>query len=170
MSTNLDPIVAAKLRQFARRRRWLIVARGICAGLVTFLTCLTIAGFVDWYWLLEDSFRYALTAGVYALTAIVVWLTSVRRLMRPLDREEIAAQVELAEPPRTIGEGDRHLSIKVRQHRTHMRAVAFGRGEWAEELKAAKGPLSLSFAPVINSFRGFDRVELHLIDWKDASS
>ncbi|MCA9038517.1 MAG: hypothetical protein KDA91_25505, partial [Planctomycetaceae bacterium] len=98
MSTNLDPIVAAKLRQFARRRRWLIVARGICAGLVTFLTCLTIAGFVDWYWLLEDSFRYALTAGVYALTAIVVWLTSVRRLMRPLDREEIAAQVELAEP------------------------------------------------------------------------
>ncbi|MEZ6043564.1 MAG: single-stranded-DNA-specific exonuclease RecJ [Planctomycetaceae bacterium] len=82
----------------------------------------------------------------------------------------VANKVELAEPPRTIGEGDRHLSIKVRQHRTQMRAVAFGRGEWAEELKAAKGPLSLSFAPVINSFRGFDRVELHLIDWKDASS
>jgi len=49
-----------------------------------------------------------------------------------------------------------------------MRAVAFGRGEWAEEIAAVNGPLLVSFAPVINSFRGFEKVELRLIDWKSA--
>lgn len=79
-----------------------------------------------------------------------------------------ANNVELVEPPRTMGEGDRHLSIRVRQNRTVMRAVAFGRGEWAEEIAAVNGPLLISFAPVINSFRGFEKVELRLIDWKSA--
>lgn len=77
-----------------------------------------------------------------------------------------ATNVELVEPPRTMGEGDRHLSIRIRQHSTVLRAVAFGRGEWAEEIAAVKGRLSVSFAPVINSFRGFERVELRLLDWK----
>jgi single-stranded-DNA-specific exonuclease len=80
----------------------------------------------------------------------------------------VANRVELAEPPKTMGEGERHLSIRVRQQRTAMRAVAFGRADWAPELQSSQGPLSVSFAPVINSFGGFDRVELQLIDWKDA--
>jgi single-stranded-DNA-specific exonuclease len=50
-----------------------------------------------------------------------------------------------------------------------MRAVAFGQGEWAEEIATVKGPLSVSFAPVINSFRGFEKVELRLLDWKAAT-
>ncbi|MBL8815816.1 MAG: single-stranded-DNA-specific exonuclease RecJ [Planctomyces sp.] len=79
----------------------------------------------------------------------------------------VASRVTLEEPPRTMGEGDRHLSIKVRQHGTTMRAVAFGRAEWAPLLQAATGPLSLNFAPVINSFRGFDKVEMQLIDWRE---
>ncbi len=77
-----------------------------------------------------------------------------------------ARRVDLAEPPKTMGEGDRHLALKVRQHRTNLRAVAFGRGEWAAEIAAVSGPLSISFAPQINSFRGYDRVELQLHDWQ----
>ena len=88
--------------------------------------------------------------------------------MNPMPRF-VANKVELAEPPRTMGEGDRHLSINIKQHSTSMRAVAFGRGEWAAELQAITGPLSVSFAPVINSFRGYDRVELQLIDWTKAN-
>jgi len=80
-----------------------------------------------------------------------------------------SSKVELVEPPRTMGEGDRHLSIRVRQHRTVMRAVAFGKGEWAEDIAAVNGPLSICFAAVVNSFRGFEKVELRLIDWKAAS-
>lgn len=79
-----------------------------------------------------------------------------------------ASNVELVEPPRTMGEGGRHLSIRVRQNRTVMRAVAFGQGEWADEISAVNGRLSICFAPVINSFRGFEKVELRLIDWKPA--
>lgn len=78
----------------------------------------------------------------------------------------VTRRVDLAEPPRTMGEGDRHLSIRVAQHRTKLRAVAFGRGEWAEEIAAVQGPLSISFAPQINSFRGFEKVELQLHDWQ----
>ena len=76
-----------------------------------------------------------------------------------------ARRVDLAEPPKTMGEGDRHLALRVAQHRTKLRAVAFGRGEWAEEIAAVDGPLSISFAPQINSYRGFENVELQLHDW-----
>jgi single-stranded-DNA-specific exonuclease len=77
-----------------------------------------------------------------------------------------ATGIELAEPPRTMGEGQRHLSLKVRQFGKTLRAVAFGRGEWAEELSAQTGPLSICFAPNINRFRGREDVELQLIDWQ----
>jgi single-stranded-DNA-specific exonuclease len=77
-----------------------------------------------------------------------------------------ATRVELAEPPRTMGEGDRHLSLRVRQYGTVMRAVAFGRGEWAEQIEAIDGPISISFAASINEFRGRRNVELRLIDWQ----
>ncbi len=79
-----------------------------------------------------------------------------------------ATGVRLVEPPRTMGDGDRHLSLRIRQNGTALRAVAFGRGDWAEQIAAVDGPLSVSFAPVINSFRGLNRVELRLIDWKPA--
>lgn len=78
----------------------------------------------------------------------------------------VSTRVELAEPPRTMGEGDRHLQVRLRHFGKTLRAVAFGKGEWAAELAAAPGPLSISFAPVINRFRGQENVELQLLDWK----
>lgn len=82
----------------------------------------------------------------------------------------VASRVELAEPPKTMGEGDRHLAVKIRQQGTTLRGVAFGRGEWAEELQATDGRISVTFAPVINTFRGYNKVELQLIDWKPTST
>ena len=80
----------------------------------------------------------------------------------------MASNVELAEPPKLMGEGGRHLAIRVRQQGTVMRAVAFGRADWAEELAKVNGPLHISFAPTINNFQGIRRVELQLHDWKPA--
>jgi len=77
-----------------------------------------------------------------------------------------ATRVELAEPPRTMGDGDRHLSLRVRHYGTVLRAVAFGRGEWAKQIEAVDGPISISFAASINEFRGRRNVELRLIDWQ----
>ena len=98
MSVQLDPLVAHKLQQFAKRRRRLILTRGFCAGLVTFLVCVAIVAFADWYWLLSDAARQGLATGVYLPTLLVIWMTSLRRLFYRPAREEIAAQVETVEP------------------------------------------------------------------------
>jgi len=74
--------------------------------------------------------------------------------------------VSLAEPPRPIGSGGHHLAVKLTQHNVTLRAVAFGGGEWADDLAAATAPLDVAFRPVINSFRGRRNVELHLVDWR----
>ncbi len=77
-----------------------------------------------------------------------------------------ASGVRLAGPPRQIGAGGHHLSLKLIQHGVSLRAVAFGGGEWADELAAVDGPLDVAFRPVINTFRGRHNVELHLVDWR----
>ena len=79
-----------------------------------------------------------------------------------------AGEVRLAEPPRRMGGGDRHLSVRLTQHRVSLRGVAFGRGEWADELEKIDAPIDIAFRPVINDFRGRVRVELHLEDWRPA--
>jgi single-stranded-DNA-specific exonuclease len=75
----------------------------------------------------------------------------------------------LAEAPRTIGSSGRHLSLQLRQHNVTLRAVAFGGGEWAEELAALDEPIDVAFRPVINTFAGRRNVELHLVDWRRTS-
>jgi single-stranded-DNA-specific exonuclease len=79
-------------------------------------------------------------------------------------------RVELAEPPRKMGEGERHLSLRVRQYNTTLRAIAFARADWAEPIAHLGGPFSISFAPSINRFGGNERVELQLIDWQPEPS
>jgi len=68
-----------------------------------------------------------------------------------------------------MGGGERHLSVKVSQYGKTLRAVAFGQGDWAEELDQVEGPIDVVFKPVINEFRGQRNVELHLEDWKPAA-
>ncbi|HQU41845.1 MAG TPA: single-stranded-DNA-specific exonuclease RecJ, partial [Pirellulales bacterium] len=69
-------------------------------------------------------------------------------------------------PVERIGGGGRHLALKVAQNGVVLRAVAFGGGDWADELNQLKGPLSVAFRPVINDFNGYRRVELQLSDWQ----
>lgn len=80
-----------------------------------------------------------------------------------------SSRVELAEPPRRMGEGERHLSLRVTHYGKTLRGVAFGKGDWAEKIAAASGPISISFAPSINRFRGQENVELQLLDWHEGS-
>ena len=65
-----------------------------------------------------------------------------------------------------MGGGERHLSVKVTQYGKTLRAVAFGQGDWAEELDQVEGQIDVVFKPVINEFRGQRNVELHLEDWR----
>lgn len=79
----------------------------------------------------------------------------------------VATGVELAAPPRTMGEGGRHLALSVQQHGGgRLRAVAFGRSEWADPIANCSGPLSLHFTAEINRWNGRETVELRLTDWQ----
>jgi single-stranded-DNA-specific exonuclease len=75
----------------------------------------------------------------------------------------------LSGPPKRIGGGERHLALRLAQHGVDLRAVAFGGGEWADELAALSGPIDVAFRPVINHFRGRRSVELQLCDWHPAA-
>jgi len=78
----------------------------------------------------------------------------------------VASNVELAAPPKKMGEGERHLSIFVRQYGQKMRGIAFGKGEWADEMVKHNGKMSICFQPTINRFQGRESVEFQLIDWQ----
>ncbi|HTQ40462.1 MAG TPA: single-stranded-DNA-specific exonuclease RecJ [Pirellulales bacterium] len=76
-----------------------------------------------------------------------------------------ASGLRLAEPPKRIGNG-RHLSMWLEQHGVRLRGVAFGGGDWMDELAEITGPLNVAFRPVINTFNGRRTVELHITDWR----
>jgi len=81
-----------------------------------------------------------------------------------------ASGVSLAASPQLMGSSGRHLAVRLCQHDTTLRAVAFGREDWAEPLGAASGPLDVAFRPVVNTFHGRRSVELHLVDWRPTGS
>jgi len=74
--------------------------------------------------------------------------------------------VRPAEPPRYLGNSERHLSVKLIQHQVTLRAIAFGHGEWFDDLAALEGPIDIAYRPVINDFRGRRTVEIHLVDYR----
>ena len=97
-SISLDPTVAGKLQHFGRRRFRLLVTRGVCAAIVAFLLCMATVALIDWYWVLTDQMRWCLSGAGYIITAGVVWMTCLRKLAHAPGQEEIATQVEDAEP------------------------------------------------------------------------
>ena len=77
-----------------------------------------------------------------------------------------ASEVRLAGPPKRMGATGRHLSMLFDQHGVKMRAVAFGGGDWEDDLAKVEGLLSIAFRPVINHWQGRTSVEIHLDDWQ----
>jgi single-stranded-DNA-specific exonuclease len=80
------------------------------------------------------------------------------------------SDVRLAEPPRRIGSTGRHLALRLVQHGVALRAVAFGGGDWEQDLADASGSLAVAFKPVINHYRGRQTVEMHVADWRPADA
>lgn len=78
--------------------------------------------------------------------------------------------VTVCEGMKRIGGGQRHLSLRLEQHGVQFRAVAFGGGDWADELAALSGPIAVAYQPFINQFRGRRSVELQVCDWQPAAA
>jgi single-stranded-DNA-specific exonuclease len=98
-------------------------------------------------------------------------------LLRDIDRLEpygadnprprfLAAGLTIEGTPRRIGTGERHLSFRVRQGGTTVRAVSWGTGDRLDELMAAGGSCCLAFTPKINEWNGHQNVEIEVIDFR----
>ncbi len=78
-----------------------------------------------------------------------------------------ATGVQLAGPPKQMGGGNRHLTLRLKQHGAAIRAVGFGQGDSLEEIAALEDRLlDVAYRPVINDWQGRQSVEIHLVDWK----
>jgi single-stranded-DNA-specific exonuclease len=64
-----------------------------------------------------------------------------------------------------VGKAGNHLQMMVRQGREHRKAIAFNRGDQAEQVNEVRR-LRLAFEPIINEWNGRRSVELKVVDWK----
>ena len=56
-----------------------------------------------------------------------------------------ATDVKLAADPQTMGKDATHLSLQLEQHDVKIRAVGFGKSEWATELQNGSGRYDFVF-------------------------
>jgi single-stranded-DNA-specific exonuclease len=71
--------------------------------------------------------------------------------------------VELAAPPRRVGKTGDHLQLFIKQGTTHMKCIAFGKGDLFDELQPGR-KIDLAVEPQINEFNGRISVELEVKD------
>ncbi len=101
-------------------------------------------------------------------------------LLRDIDRLEpygaenprpkfLASNLQIEGSPRRMGDGELHMSFRVRQGDTFMRVVAFGMGERMDELMSAGGACCLAFTPRVNEWEGRRTIELHALDLRPGS-
>jgi single-stranded-DNA-specific exonuclease len=63
-----------------------------------------------------------------------------------------------------VGTPDTHLSFKVRQANTTLKAIAFGMADRLDELMSEGGACCLAFTPKINEWQGRKSIDLQVID------
>jgi single-stranded-DNA-specific exonuclease len=98
-------------------------------------------------------------------------------LVRDLDRLEpfgadnrkplfLAGDLRVVGDPRRVGAAERHLSFRVRQHASILKAFAFGMGDRLSELMSAGGACCLAFTPKLNEWHGWRSVDLEVSDFQ----
>jgi single-stranded-DNA-specific exonuclease len=96
-------------------------------------------------------------------------------LLRDLDRLEpygsdnreplfLAGDLRVEGEPRKVGQGEKHLSFRVRQGNTALKAIGFGMSERLDELMSQGGACCLVFSPKINEWNGRVTVDLVVED------
>jgi single-stranded-DNA-specific exonuclease len=82
----------------------------------------------------------------------------------------LASGLQVVGDLKRVGGGERHLSFRVRQQATALRAIAFGMAERAEELLSAGGACCLAFSPRLNEWQGYRRVDLEIVDLRPGAN
>src|SRR5262249_5927819 len=76
----------------------------------------------------------------------------------------LAGDLQVEGEPRLVGQGERHLSFRVRQGRTVLKGIAFDMAERTGELMSQGGACCLAFTPKLNEWQGRTRVDLVVTD------
>src|SRR5262245_17515282 len=98
-------------------------------------------------------------------------------LLRDLDKLEpygadnprpqfLAGGLDIVGDPRRIGKEDRHLSFRVKQGGSSIRAVAWGMGDRVEDLMSGDRKCCLAFTPRINEWNGNRMIEMEVCDFQ----
>jgi len=78
----------------------------------------------------------------------------------------LAGGLQIQGEPRKVGVGERHLSFRVTQRGTTLRAIAWGMAERIEELMSAGGVCCLAFTPRLNEWQGWRSIDLEVVDFQ----
>ncbi len=76
----------------------------------------------------------------------------------------LADRLKVLGEPRCVGNGERHLSFRVRQEGRDIRAIGFNMADRAQELMSCGGECCLVFTPRIGEWRDYRIVEIEARD------
>ncbi len=82
----------------------------------------------------------------------------------------LAGGLQVQGEPRKVGQGERHLSFRVRQAATTLKAIAWGMADRAVELMSAGGNCCLAFTPKRNEWQGRLSVDLEVTDFQPGAN
>jgi single-stranded-DNA-specific exonuclease len=80
----------------------------------------------------------------------------------------LSTDLRLADLPRAMGSGGSHLALELRRGAHVLRAVFFGAGPRAAELRPGE-PVHAVYTPRWNTFRGERTLEIELVDFRTGS-
>ncbi|MCH2208752.1 MAG: PA14 domain-containing protein [Lentisphaerales bacterium] len=98
MNNNLNDTTAKKIALFGRRRRQLIIQKGLFTFITASILAFSVIALLDYFFFMEDWLRYSLSAIVYTGLFITVWITSFKKLMAKTSRRDLARIFEAASP------------------------------------------------------------------------
>jgi len=76
----------------------------------------------------------------------------------------LATGLKVEGEPKRMGVGEKHLSLRIRQGNTAIRAVGWNMADRIEELMSMNGECSLAFTLKLNEWQGQRKVEIEVID------
>ncbi|MGL6075840.1 MAG: single-stranded-DNA-specific exonuclease RecJ [Fimbriiglobus sp.] len=82
----------------------------------------------------------------------------------------LATNLKVEGTPRRLGDDQKHLSFRVKQNSTLIRAIAFGMGDRYDELLSKGGECSVVFCPKLNEWQGQRSVEMEVIDFQPTAN
>ena len=100
MNTELDPIITRKLNDFRKRRRNLILLRGLCSGVLSFLGTFVLIALLDYLseGRMSADLRSGLSTAGYCLVIILMWKTCIGPLLKLPSSKKLARLLEQSSP------------------------------------------------------------------------